>query len=109
MGSPLRWVQPPRLSSEQPAGTPMDPGDFKAEVLKWAGRIGVATKEVHLRPMKGKWASCSSSGRLSFNLELLAQPAAFRADAIVHELLHLKVPNHGRLFKTLKKAVLSGE
>lgn len=29
------------------------------------------------------------------------------AEAIVHELLHLKVPNHGKLFKNLMKAFLS--
>ncbi len=28
-------------------------------------------------------------------------------EAIVHELLHLKVPSHGKLFKNLMKAFLS--
>jgi hypothetical protein len=27
---------------------------------------------------------------------------------IVHELLHLKVPNHGKLFRALMKAYLAG-
>lgn len=80
---------------------------FKAEVLAWARRIGVEPKEIHIRPMKHKWASCSSKGRLTFNQELLRQPAAFRAEAIVHELLHLKVPNHGKLFRALLKAYLA--
>lgn len=80
---------------------------FKAEVLSWAKRIGVEPKEIRLRAMKNKWASCSGNGRLTFNSEILSQPARFRAEAIVHELLHLKVPNHGRLFKHLMKAYLS--
>lgn len=80
---------------------------FKAEVLAWARRIGVEPKEIHIRPMKHKWASCSSKGRLTFDQELLRQPAAFRAEAIVHELLHLKVPNHGKLFHALLKAYLA--
>ena len=80
---------------------------FKAEVLSWAKRIGVEPKEIRLRLMKNKWASCSSNGRLTFNSEILSQPAAFRSEAIVHELLHLKVPNHGKLFKNLMRAFLS--
>lgn len=79
---------------------------FKAEVRCWADRIGVVAAEVHVRPMKCKWASCSSRGRLTFNQELLQQPARFRAEVIVHELLHLKVPNHGKLFRALCRAYL---
>ncbi|MDN5292778.1 MAG: hypothetical protein PWQ91_1504 [Eubacteriales bacterium] len=80
---------------------------FKAEVLAWAQRIGVTPKEIHVRPMKRKWASCSSAGRLTFDADLLRQPAEFRAEVIVHELLHLKIPNHGPLFRTLLKAYLA--
>jgi hypothetical protein len=58
--------------------------------------------------MKRKWASCSSRGRLTFDADLPKQPAAFRAEAIVHELLHLKVPNHGRVFKALLKTYIHG-
>ena len=80
---------------------------FKAEVETWAGRIGVGPKEIRLRSMKRKWASCSSSGRLTFDTHLLRQPTHFRAEAIVHELLHLKVPNHGRLFRSLLRSHLA--
>jgi predicted metal-dependent hydrolase len=79
---------------------------FKAEVLAWAKRIGVAPKEIRIRPMKSKWASCSGNGRLTFNSEILQQSASFRREAIVHELLHLKVPNHGKLFKNLMRTYL---
>lgn len=79
---------------------------FKAEVAAWARQLGVTYRELHVRPMKCKWASCSSRGRLTFDADLPKQPAAFRAEAIVHELLHLKVPNHGRLFRTLLNSYL---
>jgi predicted metal-dependent hydrolase len=79
---------------------------FLSEVRAWAARIGVDIREVHVRPMKRKWASCSSQGRLTFDTDLLRQPAAFRREAIVHELVHLKVPNHGKLFSSLVKAHL---
>jgi len=81
---------------------------FKAEVRSWARKIDVDPCEIHVRPMTRKWASCSSRGRLTFDTELLQQPAGFRSEAIVHELLHLKVPNHGKLFSALMKAYLNG-
>jgi hypothetical protein len=37
---------------------------FKADVLRRATTIGVTPKEIHVRDMKRKWASCSSRGRL---------------------------------------------
>ncbi len=74
---------------------------FRAEVAAWGKRIGVELKEVQLRTMKNKWASCSSKRRLTFDLELLKKPAAIRAEVIVQELLHLKIPNHGPLFKVV--------
>jgi hypothetical protein len=80
---------------------------FKAEVETWARRIGMEPKEVRWRPMKRKWASCSRSGRLTFDSGILRQPAHVRAEVIVHELLHLKVPNHGRLFRALLRSHLA--
>lgn len=79
---------------------------FKSEVRSWAEQIGVEVNSVVIRPMKNKWASCSSKGNLSFDIALLQQPADFRRKAIVHELLHLKYPNHGKLFRALEKMYL---
>ena len=79
---------------------------FKAEVKAWAQRIRVEPKEIHVRPMTRKWGSCSTAGRVTFNSDLLTESAARRKRVIVEELLHLKVPNHGKLFKALLKAYL---
>lgn len=43
-------------------------------------------------------------GTVTLSLDLLREPAAFRGMVIVHELVHLLVPNHGRVFKGLMKA-----
>jgi len=75
--------------------------DFKKEVFRWAEEISVKPKEVHLRKMNTKWASCSNKGRLTFAFSLLNEPPEVRTKVIIHELLHLKYPNHGKLFKTL--------
>lgn len=80
---------------------------LRTEVQAWAKRVRVHPKEVHIRPMKRKWGSCSTTGRVTFDVGLLRQPAEFRRRVIVEELLHLRVPSHGNLFKSLLKAYLS--
>lgn len=80
---------------------------FKQDVLALAMEVGVEPKEVHIRSMKRKWASCSSRGRLTFDQALLRQPLEARARAILHELLHLKFPNHGKMFNSLLNAYVA--
>lgn len=82
-----------------------------AEVRAWARRIGVEDRiqEIHIRPMKRKWASVSTRGRLTLNTELSSQPAEIRREVIVHELVHLKLRNgsHNKLFRALVRAYIS--
>lgn len=81
--------------------------DFKKEVNEWAEDIGVNPKEIHIRAMSKKWASCSSNGRLTFSYELLNKSKEQRAKAIVHELLHLKYGTHNKMFNSLLSAHLA--
>jgi predicted metal-dependent hydrolase len=85
----------------------MTPAAFKTEVRTWAERLEVNPKELRLMDMSRKWASCSTRGRVTFASDLLAQPEEFRREVIVHELLHIKVPNHGPLFRALLSAYLN--
>lgn len=82
----------------------ISPESFKQSVLGWGRTCGVEVREIHLRKMKTKWASCSSRGRLTFDRSILRQPKDERIKIIVHELLHLKYPNHGKMFRALLKA-----
>lgn len=79
---------------------------FKTEVEQWGDKIGIEIGEVHVRSMKHKWGSCSTNGRLTFDLDLLHKPESFRKEVIVHEVMHLKVPNHGKVFRALLRAYL---
>jgi hypothetical protein len=63
-------------------------------------------KVVQIRPMTRKWVSCSTAGRVSFDSTLLRQHADFRKRIIVEELLHLRIPNLSKLFKTMLTAYL---
>jgi predicted metal-dependent hydrolase len=80
--------------------------EFKARVLEWADKLDVRTRSVTMRPMRNKWASCSTAGNLSFNHELLDFDRDVCDYVIVHELLHFSVPNHGKLWKSLMHAHL---
>ena len=79
---------------------------LKFEVRRLATKIGVEPKRIHIQRMTTKWASCSTSGRICLSTDLLREDPAFREVVIVHELLHLRVPNHGKLFKSLINAYL---
>jgi len=83
-----------------------DKKEFKARVLEWADELGVEVRWLAVRPMRNKWASCSTSGTLSFNDELLGMERDLGDYVIVHELLHFPVPNHGKLWKSLMRAHL---
>jgi hypothetical protein len=77
------------------------PDRFKREVFRAAETIGVSVKEVHIRKMKRKWASCSAKGRLTFDPDLLVESRENRCKTVLHELLHLRYPNHGRMFRLM--------
>jgi hypothetical protein len=58
--------------------------------------------------MKKKWASCAPVRRLYFASDLLSEPRGFRDVVIVHELLHLRIRNHGKLFRSLLNSFVPG-
>jgi predicted metal-dependent hydrolase len=85
----------------QTTGKWKDVNHFRLRVDHWADQVRVKPKRVVLRRMRNKWASCSSKGFVTFNTELLDEGQDFGDYVIIHELLHLKIPNHGKLFKSL--------
>lgn len=51
--------------------------------------------------MKRKWTSCSTRGRLTFDPDILDEEIEFPDKSIVHELLHFRYPNHGKIFEQM--------
>lgn len=80
--------------------------EFKDRVRQFATGLGVNMRTLTIRPMKNKWASCSTNGVFTFNAELLQLERHIGDYVIVHELLHFHVPNHGKLWKSLMIAYL---
>lgn len=79
---------------------------FKGRVVHWASKLDVKVVWLGVRPMRNKWASCSTSGHLNFNADLIDLKTELWDYVIVHELLHFFVPNHGKLWKSLMRAHL---
>ena len=70
--------------------------------------MGARPKVVRVQAMKKKWGSCSRRGVVTLAVDLARQSEDVQDAVIVHELLHLKIRNHGRVFKALMSAYVPG-
>ena len=82
--------------------------DLRRRALAWAVKLRVNPRLIRVQNMHRKWGSCSSSGTVTLASDLVDQDHRFQDFVIAHELLHLRVPTHGRLFKALMSAHVSG-
>lgn len=94
----LRQLTP---SQPTPPTERLSKDDVLALVEAWAGRLDVEVKRVQLRAMRNKWGSISTAGTLTLAGDLLHIPRHLVDYVICHELLHLKVPTHNRLYRLL--------
>lgn len=83
-----------------------DTEELRWAARHWAARIGVKLTRLQLRPMHSKWGSISTAGRLTLNTDLVDIPKPLGEFVIVHELVHLLAPNHGKVFKSFMHAYL---
>ncbi|WP_324716047.1 SprT family zinc-dependent metalloprotease [Carboxydochorda subterranea] len=63
-----------------------------------AGRHGFRYRRVFIRDQRTRWGSCSNRGNLSFNFRLIMAPPEVLDYVILHELVHLREPNHSARF-----------
>ena len=75
--------------------------DLRNRADTWAKRVRVSPRSIRVQRMTRKWGSCSTLGTVTLATDLLQCKEPFQDFVIAHELLHLRVPNHGRLFKSL--------
>lgn len=73
----------------------------------WEKKTGLYSTSWHIRDMTSRWGSCNTqTGRLCFNLQLAKKSTECIEYVILHELAHLKVPNHGSEFKAILDAYM---
>lgn len=85
----------------------------KAEALRtiidvWASRLNVTPKSVRIQRMTQKWGSCSTLGTVTLASDLHKKPRKFQEYVVAHELLHLRVNNHSKLFQATMTAHFPG-
>lgn len=76
-------------------------------IEKWQKIIGVETKDWSVKNMTSKWGTCNTrKKRIWLNLQLAKKPLNCLELIVIHELCHLKVPNHSADFKALMNKYL---
>lgn len=66
----------------------------------WAKKYNLNYKEISIKNMTSRWGSCTSAGSISLNLHLIKLPLELIDYVILHELAHIKHPNHSDRFWT---------
>lgn len=71
---------------------------IRERVARWAPVLAVRPGKITIRSQKRRWGSASRSGNLQFNWRLMLVPPQLIDYVVVHELAHLRHPNHGADF-----------
>jgi hypothetical protein len=61
-------------------------------------QYGFKINKVRVTSARTRWGSCSGKGNLNFTYRLCMTPLSVVEYIVVHELVHLKIPNHSRAF-----------
>jgi hypothetical protein len=67
-------------------------------VAGFAAILDYRPKKIRISDTQRRWASCSTSGTLSFCWRLVLAPPEVIDYVIVHELVHMRQPDHSNLF-----------
>lgn len=69
-------------------------------------RQKIAQPKLQIRKMVKRWGSCTPTGIIYLNSDLIKAPSHCIEYVITHELCHLKYPHHGREFYSLLVRVM---
>lgn len=75
--------------------------ELERRTLCWAERLEVRPRRVFIREQKSRWGSCSTRGNINYNWRAVMAPPAVLDYLVVHELCHMKEPNHSPAFWAL--------
>jgi len=83
----------------------MPPIDTDTAKIQLASRLaelaeqhGFSYNKVTFRQQKTRWGSCSAKNNISLNLRLASLPDELSDYVILHELVHVRIKNHGAQF-----------
>lgn len=100
-----------REAAVQFPGPQIDVRTAKAQLVsrlhELAKRHGFSFHKVCVRNQRTRWGSCSDKNNISLNINLVKLPAHLIDYAILHELVHTRVKNHGPRFWAALEAVVA--
>jgi len=67
-------------------------------VRLYAQKRGFEYNKINITNAQKRWGSCSHQGNLSFSWRLIMAPLPIIDSVVVHELVHLEVKNHSKIF-----------
>lgn len=70
-----------------------------------AAKYSFEYNSVRIKHNSSNWGSCSRKGNINLNLNLVRLPDELRDYVILHELCHLRHPNHGPRFHALLESL----
>jgi len=73
---------------------------------KHAAGLAIKIGRISVVEQKKRWGSCSRKGHIRINWRLSMMPSAVMEYIIVHELCHLKIPDHSAKFWGMVKSIL---
>lgn len=74
---------------------------LKVLVQEVSMQMGLQPTGLSFRSQRTRWGSCSPEGKISLNWKLIVAPPEVMRYVVVHELAHLKHPNHSKDFWSL--------
>ena len=74
---------------------------FALKLDHWSKKTQLNYSKLNVRSQKSRWGSCSSTGTISLNDQLLFMPSSVLDYIIVHELCHTIHPNHSARYWSL--------
>jgi hypothetical protein len=78
---------------------------FEQRAAHYAQRLDVAPRAIKLSSAKAQWGSCTVSGTVRLNVQLIELPPRLIDYVVVHELAHLRELNHSAAFWRVVESV----
>lgn len=71
---------------------------IKSELSSLRQEFGFEYQRVSVKNQSSRFGSCSSTGNLNFNWQIIFFPPSLFRHILLHELTHLKIKNHSPVF-----------